>query len=59
MDEVSLYGRALTTNEIQAIYNASVSGKCQAPTITSQPTNQTAVRGARRPSRLGPLGCDP
>ncbi|MGA2867517.1 MAG: LamG-like jellyroll fold domain-containing protein, partial [Verrucomicrobiota bacterium] len=46
MDEVSLYNRALSTAEIQAIYSASVSGKCSlAPVIVSQPQDQAVVLG--------------
>jgi hypothetical protein len=47
MDELSLYARALSQAEIQAIYNAGASGKCQssAPFIVTQPTNQTANVG--------------
>ena len=36
IDEVSIYNRALSTNEIQTIYNASSAGKC-APTCTPAP----------------------
>jgi len=46
IDEISLYNRALTTGEIQAIYSAGSAGKCSNPTapfITSQPTNQTVT----------------
>ena len=49
LDEISLYSRALSQSEIQAIYNAGSSGKCVqvAPGILSQPTNQTVpVDGA-------------
>jgi hypothetical protein len=50
MDELSVYGRALSQTEIQAIYDASAAGKCQssaAPFILNQPTNQaTAVGGS-------------
>ena len=48
MDEVSLYNRALSAVEVQAIYNAGAAGKCSgptAPTITTQPTNQTVIVG--------------
>ncbi len=47
MDEVSLYNRALTSNEIAAIYNAGSFGKCVGtpPTITAEPTNQTVTVG--------------
>ena len=49
MDEVSLYNRALTAAEIQAIYQAGSLGKCFNPTppvIITQPTNQTAYVGS-------------
>ncbi|MGA2241282.1 MAG: LamG-like jellyroll fold domain-containing protein [Verrucomicrobiota bacterium] len=47
IDEVSIYNRALTTSEIQAIYAAGSGGKCPLtlPEIISQPTNQTVVVG--------------
>lgn len=44
IDEVSIYNRALSASEIQAIYNAGSSGKCMypgPPTIVLQPTNQS------------------
>jgi hypothetical protein len=49
IDELAVYSRALSTAEIQTIYNAGEAGKCTAPaapTIAVQPTNQTAVVGA-------------
>jgi hypothetical protein len=48
IDELSLYNRALSSNEIAAIYNAGSAGKCftpMAPAITTQPTNQTVLTG--------------
>ena len=46
IDEVSLYNRALSTNEIQTIYNAGSAGKCpEPPTILVQPTNQIVAAG--------------
>jgi hypothetical protein len=48
MDELSLYNRALSSNEIAAIYNAGTAGKCQTPTppiILTQPANQTMTVG--------------
>lgn len=51
IDEVGVYNRALSTNEIQAIYAASSAGKCLTnmppipPTITSHPTNVTVLQG--------------
>ena len=49
LDEISLYSRALTSNEVAAIYQAGSGGKCppgEPPVITMQPTNQTAIVGA-------------
>jgi len=41
LDEISLYNRALTDDEIAAIYNADLTGKCLAPpVITGQPQSQ-------------------
>ena len=47
LDEVSVYKRALSQSEIQAVYNASSAGKCTgvAPMITGQPTNETVLVG--------------
>ena len=48
VDELSIYNRALSTAEIQAIYNAGSSGKCVAdtpPTIITQPATQTVIEG--------------
>jgi hypothetical protein len=44
IDEISLYNRALSSNEVVAIYNAGSAGKCftpVAPTIVTQPASQT------------------
>ncbi|MEI2725305.1 MAG: LamG-like jellyroll fold domain-containing protein [Verrucomicrobiota bacterium] len=49
MDEVSLYARALSGAEIQAIYTAGAVGKCAnsfAPNILSEPASQTVAVGA-------------
>ncbi len=48
MDEVSVYARALSAAEIQAIYAAGGSGKCAeaiAPALLTQPQSQTAEAG--------------
>jgi hypothetical protein len=49
LDEVQVFNRALSSNEIAAIYNAGGAGECPptptGPTITTQPTNQTVVVG--------------
>ena len=49
VDELSLYNRALSVEEIQAISHADSSGKCFAPTapvIVGQPANQTVTVGS-------------
>src|SRR5437867_5269976 len=49
VDELSLYGRALSLSEIQGIYNAGSAGKCivsNAPSIITQPASQTVFAGA-------------
>ena len=46
MDEMTLYNRALSAAEIQAIYAAERSGKCYVPTppaVLLQPTNLTVT----------------
>ncbi len=41
-DEMTLYGRALTAEEIASIYQAGSAGKCKTvPTIVAQPQSQT------------------
>lgn len=47
VDEVSLYNRALSLGEIQAVYNAGSAGKClaAAPSILAQPQNQSVRLG--------------
>lgn len=48
LDEVSLYNRALSQSEIQAVFMATSTGKCTAPTppfIFAQSTNQTVFGG--------------
>ena len=46
LDEVSLYSRALSSNEILAIYNAGSGGKCLIPVITAQPQSQSVAAGS-------------
>lgn len=62
LDEVSVYARALTTNEIQAIYAAGGGGKCvvpAAPFIGSQPANQSVVVGGTATFTVGLGGTPP
>ena len=49
LDEVSLYNRALSSNEVAAIYAAGAAGKCKAVnglTITTQPQSQSVAAGS-------------
>src|SRR5262249_51151918 len=62
VDEASLYDRALSASEIQAIYNADAAGKCTTPappTIYSQPTNQTVIVGQTATLTAGATGTLP
>src|SRR6267142_3955526 len=45
LDEVSIYNRALSSNEIASIYAAGTSGKCKAPSITLQPQSHSVGFG--------------
>ena len=45
IDELSLYGRALSAGEIQAIYNAGAAGKCAAAPPTCAPAPAGAEGG--------------
>src|SRR5208337_4471935 len=47
INQLSIYNRALSSNEIAAIYGAGAAGKClsAAPSITGEPLNQTIVLG--------------
>jgi autotransporter-associated beta strand protein len=46
LDEVSLYNRALSADEIDLIYAAGAAGKCREAAVTIEPQNQTAVAGS-------------
>ena len=61
IDEVSIYNRALAAQEIQAIYNAGISGKCPlgAPGIIFQPTNQTVALGGTAVFNVAAGGAGP
>lgn len=64
LDEVSLYNRALSSNEIAAVYSAAAAGKCKTSdvlTIAQQPWSQEATPGGNAlfvvaASGAGPLG---
>ncbi len=64
IDEPTVYNRALSANEIAAIYNAGSAGKCQnsgplAPVITTQPTNVTVVVSNTAMFAVGAQGTAP
>ena len=62
IDEVSIYSRALSSNEIAAIYSAGSAGKCftaTPPVIITQPTNQMASVGGTATFRVSATGTQP
>jgi hypothetical protein len=62
LDEVSIYNRALSQSEIQAIYHAGSSGKCTGNAtlaITVQPTNVTAFVGSTATLKVTAVGTGP
>ena len=59
LDEVSLYGRALSAGEIAAIYSAGGAGKCKGATIIAQPQGQSAFIGGNALFSVGAAGLAP
>jgi hypothetical protein len=62
IDEPSLYNRALSSNEIAAIYVMGRSGKCEpehAPVIWREPQSQTVVAGRNANLSIGASGPGP
>ena len=59
MDEAAVYNRALSSAEIQAVYQAGSAGKCAVPSIVQQPLNQTTVAGAGAALTVGMGGAGP
>lgn len=62
VDEVSIYNRALSSNEIAAIYSAGVGGKYLSaipPTVTNQPLNQAVWIGSNVTFTVGVSGTGP
>src|SRR5438132_2038713 len=59
LDEVSVYNRALSSNEIAAIYAAGAAGKCKPVNITSQPQSQTVSVGSNVTFSVSDSGSPP
>ena len=62
IDELSFYGKALSTAEITNIYAAGVGGKCmtpQPPTILVQPQSQSVSGGTNVTFSVGVAGSSP
>ena len=45
IDEVAIFNRALSSNEVAAIYAAGTAGMCKGPSIINQPISQTVCAG--------------
>lgn len=57
IDEPTVYGRALSPDEVLAVAQAGASGKCKLPPfITMQPTNQIVVPGGTATFTVGAGG---
>jgi phospholipase C len=56
LDKVSLYSRALASDEIATIHTAGAAGKCQQAIITAQPESQTALVGSNVSFTVTALG---
>ena len=60
MDEMRIYNSALSSNQIQAIYNASYAGECGvAPSVLTQPQSQSVSPGANVTFTAGVSGSRP
>jgi hypothetical protein len=62
LDEVSLYNRALASNEIAAIYAAGSAGKCKAaqpPAVTIIPSSQNVAQGSNAVFTANATGTPP
>jgi hypothetical protein len=64
LDEISLYSRALSVTEIQAIFDAGSAGKCPpplptAPEITVNPVGQRVPAGTEATFRVTAVGTPP
>jgi hypothetical protein len=62
IDEPTVYNRALSSNEVLAVYNAGAGGKCQAPappSFVSQPVGGTVTAGTNVTFVVAVIGATP
>jgi hypothetical protein len=59
LDEPALYNRALSSNEIAAIYAAGSSGKCGSPKVLAPPQSQTVAVGSNVTFTVSATGTAP
>lgn len=59
IDELSLYRRALSANEVKAIFDAESAGKCRLPIIVQQPRSFTVDAGAPVTLKVAATGAPP
>ncbi len=59
LDEVSLYNRALNSNEVAAIYAAGAAGKCKGLSVTTQPQSRTNNYGTTATFTVSATGAAP
>jgi len=59
IDEPAIYNRALSAQEIQAIYAAGESGKCKKPTIFDQPKDLVGFWGKQVTFGVTAFGAEP
>jgi Concanavalin A-like lectin/glucanases superfamily len=59
LDEIALYNRALTSNEIATLYTAGAAGKYKSPTLLTQPQGQTNYWGGSAALTASVAGFNP
>jgi len=56
LDEVAMWNRALSSNEVASIFTAANAGMCNGVQITAPPQNQTVVAGSNATFTVGAKG---
>ena len=59
LDEILLYNRALSAEEVAQLYNAGAVSKCRVPRITTEPTGATRYWGGSLTLTSGATGASP